>query len=151
MYAPDIPLRKRTLGAVRSVALNVVFWIVVPYYVGVYLSSVVPQSAITIPTFVYAFGAAFTALDAGAAFFRGRGMAVPCISGVALLSAAYIWLVANGGSLAVNASGVSVALGFRLLLYLVVLPSVGAAVRAPLSYLFWRRAVRREAPGVSVG
>ena len=118
----------------------------VPYYIGTLLEGRVSGTPLTIPTFVYEFGALFTALDVGAAFFDGMAVSVPFLSGVAVLSAVYLWLVTNGGDLAVAASGVSLALDFRLLLYVFILPSIWAAIRAPLLYLVWRRALGSSPP-----
>jgi len=86
----------------------------------------------------------------GAAFFQGMAISVPFISGTAILSAIYIWLVANGGNLTVSTSGIDFTLGFQLLLYVLILPSVWAAIRAPLSYLVWRRASPVPAPAATV-
>jgi hypothetical protein len=119
--------------------LNVIFWIVIPYYIGTLLATRVPQSALTVPTFVYEFGIMFIILEVGAAFFKGRAISVPFISGVALLSAVYIWLVMNGGNLTVETSGISIGLGFQPMLYVLILPSIWAAIRTPFSYMIWRR------------
>lgn len=139
-------MRKRVLSAVWALVINAIFWIVVPYYVGTLLASSVPQSALTVPTFVYEFGAMFIILEVGAAFFQGKATSVPFISGVAILSAVYIWLVTNGGNLTVQVSGTSIGLGFQAMLYVIVLPSIWAAIRAPLSYMIWRRAASRSLP-----
>jgi hypothetical protein len=144
LYRPNVPMRKRIMSAVWALIINVIVWIVIPYYVGTLLATSVPQSALTVPSFVYEFGAMFIILDVGAAFFQGKGIAVPFISGAALLSVVYIWLVTNGGDLTVNASGISLGLGFQLLLYVLVLPSIWAAIRAPLSYFVWKRAYLKE-------
>jgi hypothetical protein len=64
------------------------------------------------------------------------------ISAVALLTVVYIWYATNGGVLGVETSGITLALSFRLMLYVLVLPSIWAAIRAPLSYLVWRRALK---------
>ncbi len=126
--------------AITALIINAIFWIVIPYYLGSYLASKVPETPLSIPTFVYEFGILFIALDIGAAFFDGMAASVPFLSSVALLSAVYLWLVTNGGLLSFNASGTTVALGFRLLVYVLILPSIWAAIRAPLAYLIWRRA-----------
>jgi hypothetical protein len=54
--------------------------------------------------------------------------------------------VTNGGNLSFEASGFSVALGFQLMLYFLVLPSLWGAIRAPLTYLIWRRDIGAQ-PG----
>ena len=141
MYNPDVGMRKRIASAIWALAVNLVVWVVVPYYIGTLLAGSVPESPLVIPSFVYEFGVLFIFLDVGAAFFQGKAIAVPFLSGAAVLSAVYLWLVTNGGVLSVSASGVQVGLGFTLMLYVLILPSAWAAIRAPISYLVWRRAV----------
>ena len=145
MYGQTITTRKRITSAAWALVVNAIFWIVIPYYVGVFLTGRVSDSALTVPTFVYEFGILFIILEVGAAFFRGKAVAVPMISGVALLTVVYVWYVTNGGVLGVETSGITLALSFRLLLYVLVLPSIWAAIRAPLTYLVWRRALKTEA------
>ena len=144
MYGKTITTRKRILSAVWALVVNVVFWIVIPYYVGVFLAGRVPESALTVPSFVYEFGVLFIILEVGAAFFQGKAVAVPMISGVALLTVVYIWYATNGGILGVETAGITIALSFRILLYVLVLPSVWAAIRAPLAYMVWRNAMKAE-------
>jgi len=145
VYGRTITTRKRITSAVWAFVVNVIFWIVIPYYVGVFLTGRVPDSALTVPTFVYEFGILFIILEVGAAFFQGKAVAVPMISGVALLTVVYIWYATNGGILGVETSGITLALSFRLMLYVLVLPSIWAAIRAPLTYMVWRRALRADA------
>ena len=144
MYGKTITTRKRILSAVWALVVNVVFWIVIPYYVGVFLAGRVPESALTVPSFVYEFGILFIILEVGAAFFQGKAVAVPMISGVALLTVVYIWYATNGGILGVETAGITIALSFRILLYVLVLPSIWAAIRAPLAYMVWRNAMKAE-------
>jgi len=144
VYGKTITTRKRILSAVWALVVNVVFWIVIPYYVGVFLAGRVPESALTVPSFVYEFGILFIILEVGAAFFQGKAVAVPMISGVALLTVVYIWYATNGGILGVETAGITIALSFRILLYVLVLPSVWAAIRAPLAYMVWRNAMKAE-------
>ena len=117
---------------------------VIPYYVGTLLAGKLGGSPLTVPTFVYEFGVLFTVLEVCAAFFDGMAVSVPFVSGVAILSAVYIWLVTNGGSLSLAAGGITMALDIRVLMYFVVVPSIWAAVRAPVAYAVWRRALRGE-------
>jgi len=145
LYGQTITTRKRITSAAWALVVNAIFWIVIPYYVGVFLTGRVSDSALTVPTFVYEFGILFIILEVGAAFFRGKAVAVPMISGVALLTVVYVWYVTNGGVLGVETSGITLALSFRLLLYVLVLPSIWAAIRAPLTYLVWRKALKTEA------
>ena len=149
MYGQAITTRKRITSAVWALVVNAIFWIVIPYYLGVFLSGRVPDSALTVPTFVYEFGILFVILEVGAAFFRGKAVAVPLVSAVALLTVVYIWYATNGGILGVETSGITIALSFRLLLYVLVLPSIWAAIREPLTYTVWRHAMRTSAPQYS--
>lgn len=137
-------MRKRIMSAAFALVVNVILWIVVPYYLGIFLVKYVPDIPLAVPTFVYEFGVLFIILDVGAAFFQGMAISVPFLSGAAILSAVYLWFVTNGGNLHVSASGITIGLGFQLLVYLFVVPSLWAAARAPLSYLVWRRASGKE-------
>jgi hypothetical protein len=139
-------MRKRIWSASWAFIINFVLWIVVPYYLGMFLVRYVPDLPLGIPSFVYEFGALFIILDVGAAFFQGMAISVPFLTGAALLSAAYLWFVTNGGSLHVATSGVTIGLGFQLLVYLFIVPSLWGALRAPLSYLIWKRAGPVDAP-----
>ena len=138
-FGQQVSMRKRIWSASWALIINVIVWIVVPYYLGMFLVRYVPDIPLGIPSFVYEFGALFIILDVGAAFFQGKGISVPFLSGAAALSAIYLWFVTNGGSLHITASGFTIGLGFQLLVYLFVLPSIWAAVRAPLAYLIWKR------------
>jgi hypothetical protein len=148
-FGKTFTTRRRILKALVALVLNLIFWVVIPYYIGTLLAGKVGGTPITIPTFVYEFGALFTILDVGAAYFDGLAACVPFLSGVAILSAVYLWLVTNGGDLSVVTSGITVALDIRLLVYIFIVPSVWAAIRAPLAYLVWRRALREAPPVLS--
>ena len=126
-------------SAVVAFVLNTILWLAIPYYVSGLLVGRVGESALTGLTFIYEFGVLFIILEVGAAFFQGRAISVPFISGAALLSIAYLWLATNGGNLTVSASGLTVSLGFQLIVYVLILPAAWAAVNAPISYLVWRR------------
>jgi len=102
LYGQEIGTRKRVTSAAWAFVVNAIFWIVIPYYIGVFLAGRVPDSALTIPTFVYEFGILFIILEVGAAFFKGKAVAVPMISAVALLTVVYIWYATNGGVLGVD-------------------------------------------------
>ena len=143
-FGRKVTMRRRILSAIWALAINVILWIVVPYYLGIFLVKYVPDIPLAIPAFVYEFGVLFTVLDVGAAFFQGMAISVPFLSGAALLSAVYLWFVTNGGNLHVATSGITVGLEFQLLVYLFIIPSVWAAARAPLSYFIWRRGAAAE-------
>jgi hypothetical protein len=145
-FGKKISTRRRILKASWVLVLNVLLWIVVPFYVGVFLAKYVPSSPITIPAFVYEFGIILTILEVAAALTEGMAVSVPFISAAALVSALYLWIITNGGNLAVTTQGISVVLGFQLLVYLLMVPSLWAAVKAPLSYIIHRRNLHPEVP-----
>ncbi len=144
LFGQKLTMRRRVAKAIWALILNVIVWVVVPYYIGTLLASSVPDTPLTVPTFIYEFGALFIILDVGAAFFTGMVWSVPFLSGAALLSAVYLWLVTNGGSLTVSAAGTTIALEFQLILYLFIIPPLWAALRAPLSYVIWKRSVSAQ-------
>ena len=137
------PLRKRILKAIWTSALNVAVWIVVPYYIGNLFANAIPGSPLTIPTFVYEFGIAITVLEAAAILAEGRAISVPFVSAVSLLMAYYLWLATEGGHIAVAAGGTKIVLGFQVLVYVLMLPSIWGAIKAPLDFLVRRRAAQR--------
>ena len=149
-FGKSYTMKRRVAKALWALFLNAILWVAVPYYVGGFLGRLIPDTPLAIPSFVYEFGIIFIVLDVGAAFFDGMAASVPFLSGVALLSAVYLWLVTNGGNLAFSAQGMTFALDFKILVYLLIVPSLWAAIRAPLSYLIHRRAVEASIqPGIS--
>jgi hypothetical protein len=138
------PLRKRVRKALVGLVINAVLWIAVPYYIGSYLAKAIPSTPLSIPTFVYEFGAVIIALEVIIALTQGMALQVPFVSGLALFSAYYLWVVTDGGNLSVIAGGVSVLLQFQPIVYVMILPSIWAAIRAPLAYAIWRRAPRMQ-------
>ena len=145
-FGKTFTTKRRIVKALWALVINVLVWVVVQYYIKTHLVGKVGGSPLTIPTFVYEFGALFTILDVGAAYFDGLAACVPVLSAVAVLSAVYLWLVTNGGDLSVATSGITVALDIRLLVYLFIVPSIWAAIRAPIAYLVWRRVLRELRP-----
>jgi hypothetical protein len=131
---------RRLLKAAEVVAINVVFWVLIPYYAGVLLSSYAPSSPLTVPTFIYEFGLLITVMEVGAALTEGMAVSVPFVSAVSLTSAVYLWLALEGGTLAVSTGSIALVLGFQPLLYVLIVPSLWGAAKAPLSYMVRRRA-----------
>lgn len=148
-FGKTFTMKKRIAKAAWALVINVILWVVVPYYIGTLLAGKVGGTPLTIPTFVYEFGALFIVLDVGAAFFDGMAVSVPFLSAVALLSAYYLWLVTNGGALSLAAGGLTIGLDIRLLVYVFIIPSIWAAIRAPLAYLIWRRALGSAPPAMT--
>jgi hypothetical protein len=149
-FGKTYSMKRRVAKALWALFLNAILWIAVPYYIGGFLGRLVPNTPLAIPAFVYEFGALFIILDVGAAFFDGMAISIPFLSGAALLSAYYLWLVTSGGNMAFSAQGMSVALDFQILVYLLIVPSVWGAIRAPLSYMVHRRAQKDQIVGPSL-
>jgi hypothetical protein len=139
----QVSRRRRVLKAVEVVVVNLIFWVAIPYYLGVYLSKYAPSSPLAFPLFIYEFGALITVLEVGAALTQGSGKSVPFLSAGSLVSTVYIWLVLEGGNLALMTSGVSVVLGFETLLLVLLLPGIWGIFKPVLSYLVVTRAARK--------
>lgn len=145
-FGKQVTWRRRIGRAAWALVINAVLWIVLPSFIAMFLAGRVSGTPITTPLFIYEFGALFIALDVGAALTEGMAVSVPLLSGVALLSAAYLWLATNGGDLAFSVSGVTIGLQFRLLVLAFIIPSLWGVLKAPLSYILWKRAPLK-APG----
>lgn len=145
-FGKTFTMKRRVAKALWALFVNIILWVVIPYYIGTLLAGRVGGTPLTIPTFVYEFGVVFVVLDVGAAFFDGMAISVPFLSGIAILSAVYLWLVTNGGNLSIATSGITFDLGFQLLVYVFIVPSIWAAIRAPLAYLIWQRALNALPP-----
>jgi hypothetical protein len=126
------------------VVVNLIFWVAVPYYVGILIAREVPASPLTVPTFVYEFGIVITALEVAATLTERKAVSVPFVSATSLVVAYYLWLATDGGMIAIATGGTTIVLGFRLLVYVLILPSIWSAIKAPLAYLVRRRTA---APG----
>lgn len=152
MIGEEVPFRRRVTKAIPITVLNVVLWIVIPLFISAYISSVLSQSlpsfALTNPTFIYTFGATITGLQALGTLTEGMAISVPFISGSYVASAFYIWEAVGGGTLSLTVSGISLALSFRLLIFLAMLPPLFNAARVPLVFLLEQSEAAREAKEV---
>ncbi len=145
MMGARVSLKRRVLKASFVLVLNVVLWILLPTILASYISQALPSSPLTVPVFIYAFGAAITGLQVLGALTGGMALSVPFISGSYLVSAYYIWVATDGGNLPLAAAGVSIVLAFRPLVFLVMLPSLFGAIRTPLTFLLEESEVARPA------
>jgi hypothetical protein len=127
--------------------VNVIIWIIIPVYVFNYVSGLIPSSSLTItPTFLYTFGAIITGLQVLGALTEGVAGSILLETGSYLAIAYYIYAAVNGGALALTAAGIGISLDFQPLLYLMVLPPLFSAIRAPLAYLAEEHEATRPAP-----
>lgn len=126
----------RLSRAVITTVFNIVLWILIPSLIFGQLERGLPSSPLTVSTnFVYAFGIAITVLQLLGILTMGMAVSVPFTSGSYFAEAYYIWAAVNGGALAFSAAGLGVALSFRPLLFLLMLPPLFSAVKAPINYL----------------
>ncbi len=146
MIGERVPLSNRLFRAILLTVMNFVFWVLIPSYLGTLLA----QSSQGVPlgsaSFVYGFGLSITAVQALAALTQGMAVSVPLTSGGYLAEAYYIWAATNGGSLQVNASGLNMVLGFAPLVFLLILPALFGAIRAPIMFLLEQSEVARPFP-----
>jgi hypothetical protein len=131
--ARQASVSRRVSHASSVLLMNVVFWVLIPYALSAYLSSL-PGIPLT-TGLIYVFGAVITGLQVLGALTEGMAISVPFVSGSYIASAYYIWTATDGGRLTVHLSTLSVELGFSLLVYLLILPSLFSALKAPIAYL----------------
>jgi len=131
--------RRRVSRAIMRLVLNATLWVVIPSLIfglisGLLPSGPFPRETITW-TFIYAFGATITGLQVLGALTEGMGISIPFVTGSHIASAYYIYAAVDGGALALSTAGMGLSLDFRPLLYLMMFPSLFAAIRTPLAYL----------------
>jgi hypothetical protein len=127
-------LSSRLASAALALAVNLLFWFIVPYY----LLGSLEQSSSGIPLtygLIYVFGATITAIEVVAALTKGTAVATIFNAGGSLATAFYIYLSTGGGDLSITSSGVTVDLSFPVLLTLILLPPMFNALRLGISYL----------------
>lgn len=126
----------RISRAASTALFNVILWILIPSIIFSQLASSLPSSPVPLNTsFVYAFGVTITILQILSILTMGMAVSAPIKSGSYLAEAYYIWAAVNGGSLAFSVQGIVIGLAFQPLLFLLMLPPLFNAVRAPMTYL----------------
>jgi hypothetical protein len=143
LIGESFPLTHRIFRAALILVANLVFWILIPIALGGLLSKESTSTPLSTPSFVYAFGAAITALQVLAALTQGMAVSVPFNTGSYLTEAYYIWAATDGGKLAISAGGLDVSFGFAPLVYLLMLPLLFNAVRFPVTFLLEQSEVAR--------
>lgn len=130
-----------------QLVVNVIFWIIIPSYVFGLISGSLPSSPLPISSaFIYAFGATIIGLEVLGALTEGMAVSIPFVTGSCIASAYYIYAAVGGGTLALSTAGTGLSLDFQPLLYLMVLPFLFSAVKAPLAYLAEQHEAARPAP-----
>ena len=143
----SIPLSRRVTSAAAVVLMNVILWMVIPWYLSALLSQDTSASPISGIQFVF-FGAAITGLQFLGAITRGRPISVPFVSGANLAVALYLWQVFGGGEFTLVAAGIPLALSLRTLLFLMMLPFLFNSVRAPVEFLLEQGEANRPAADI---
>lgn len=127
---------RRISRAIVQLVINLIFWVIMPSLIYGAVSGLSSSSPLPVTSaFIYAVGATITGLCVLGALTEGMAVSVAFVTGSYLASAYYLYAVVNGGVFAYSASGMSLSLDFQPLLFLILLPSLFSAVRAPLAYL----------------
>jgi len=132
----EVPLGSRIFGAAYTLILNAVVWIGLPLVFSPGIATLFPTLPITNPEFIYAFGGTITGLQVIGALTQGKAVSAIFISGAYVDSAYFVWVAGGGGIITVAVAGSVVTLAYKTTLFLLVLPSLLGAIRAPLSFLF---------------
>lgn len=136
--------------AIAQLVINLISWVIVPSLILGAISGLSSSSPLPITlTFIYAAGATITGLCVMGALTEGMALSVTFMTGSHLASAYYLYAVVNGGIIAFSAAGVSLSLDFQPLLFLILLPSLFSAVKAPLTYLAGGNEAVRPAPDLA--
>ena len=128
------------LRLVGILAGNLIVWLAVPYFLGIYVATIIPSDPLSDLAFVVAFGLTISGFAVASAATEGRFATSLFDSGANLAVSAYLWLSLGGGNLSFSVGKTSVDLGFTLLALLFILPSLWSAVRSPVSFVLTRRA-----------
>jgi hypothetical protein len=135
MMAEKVPLRRRVFHAAYLLVVNVIVWVLIPSVVSSALGGILKTLPLASLTFIYEFGALITGLQVLGALTEGRAVSAVFSSGSFVAAAYYIWAAGGGGTLSFPVSGLTLTLDFKTLLFLLVLPSLVGAIRAPLTFL----------------
>jgi len=151
MIGESVGWSNRILRATIAGAYNLAIWVVVQYFLYGMLSQLDETGGSSVSSgnfslsFIYAFGAAITALEVIGALTQGMAVSVPFASGGYLVSAYYVYAAVSGGTLALETSGLKLAISFEPLLFLLMLPSLFSAIKQPIVFLLERTEAGREA------
>jgi hypothetical protein len=143
MIGEKVELKWRILRATYTAVLNIVVWVVIPSFLGSAVRSLNPNLPLSIPSYIYAFGFAITAVQVLAALTQGQALSAVFTTGGYLTEAFYIWVATDGGNLPITANGMGFLIGFQTLVFLLMLPPLFGAVRAPLNFLLEQSEVAR--------
>jgi len=127
--------------------LNIILYIIIPSILLQYLASIDQGINIPLtPTLIYTFGAVITGLQVLGALTEGMIISIPFESGGYIATAVYIYMVFDGGDLALTAAGHSFIFLIEPLVFLLVLPPLYGALRTPITYLLEYHEAGRPSP-----
>lgn len=133
----------------RVLAGNLLVWVVVPYYFRAYIAALDASDPISSVSFVLAFGGSITALVCASAVIEGTLASAVLDASANIGIATYIWLVLSRASLTVMAGTSTIVVGFSPVAFVLMLPFLWWAVKAPGSYLFGRSKRGADSAGPS--
>ena len=133
------------MRALYVLVVNLFLWVVIPSLIAAQLGPIFARLPLATLDFIYEFGAVITGLQVLGALTEGRAVSAVFSAGSYVASAYYIWAAGGGGSLTFEQSGITLTLDFRTLLFLLVLPSLIGAIRAPLKFLLEQSEAARPA------
>ena len=129
-------LNYRIYRAIVAVVFNIAVWVVVPTLILGEMQSGLASTTVGLSTdSIYTFGVMITAMQAIGALTMGMALSVPFVSGSYIAEAYYLWSVSKGGVFAISVNGFDISLAFPILLFLLMLPTLFNAIKAPISYL----------------
>lgn len=127
-------------------AYNSLVFILVPSLLSYALSGVSPSGAFLVPSYVYGFGAAITVLQVLGTLAAGLPPSVIFTSGGYIVAAYYLLVILDSGTLSFAYAGVSIAVAFQPVLFLLMVPLLFSALKEPILYLLERTEVALPSP-----
>lgn len=143
----EIGWPRRITHSILVMAVNLAIWFIIPSILFSSIGTSVPSLAY-VPSLIYEFGAAITALQVAGALTEGKVVSIPFNAGSYAVSAYYIWVILHAGSLSFEADGALFALSFQPLLFLLALPSLFSVIRVPITYLLEDTEAAKESSDV---
>jgi hypothetical protein len=139
LIGEEISLSSRVIRTAYTSLASIVYWVVVPGIISYETASTFPTLPLSNLSFVLAVGGAIAGLQILGALTQGKAVSAVFMSGSYVTTAYYIWAALDGGSISgtvyVSGSPVTYSLQLKTALFLLVVPSLIAAVRAPLTFL----------------
>ena len=127
--------RRRITRAIVLFVLNLVVWVVLPEFLFSLVTNIAPSNSLSMTaTSMYALGFTITGLQVLGALAEGTVTSIVLKSGSYISLAYYLYSIVNGGTVTLTTAGIRTSLDFQPLLFLIVLPPLYNAIRAPLTY-----------------